>query len=173
MRSPATFYSGGMDAAAGYVAHVDRVLAAAEALLTPGPGDGDGLAQVGVPRPVDVPGGASGLSAGAAAAAQRYAAAVGAANTAAAGSGSAVASAVEAAREAARAAELLRAVTQARAAALLPGADTPAGLRLLVETMAVALMGMQEQIGASRVQLSATAAQVRSTGAGWRAVLEP
>jgi len=162
-----------MDAAAGYVAHVDRVLAAAAALLTPAPGGGDGLAQIGVSRPVDVPGGSSGLSAGAAAAAERYTAAVGAADTAASGSGGAVAAAAEAAQESARAAESLRAVTQARAQALLPGADTPAGLRLLVDSMAAALAGMQEQIGASRAQLSATAAEVRRTGDGWRAVLEP
>jgi hypothetical protein len=146
-----------MDAAAGYVAHVDRVLAAA----------------VGVSRPVDTPSGASGLSTGAAAAAERYTAAVEAADTAAAGSGGAVVAAVEATREAARAAESLRAVTQARAAALLPGADTPAGLRLLVDSMAAALTGMQEQIGARRAQLSATAAEVRRTDGGWRAVLEP
>jgi hypothetical protein len=161
-----------MDAAAGYVAHVDRVLAAAEALLTPTPG-GAGFTEAGAPRTVDAPGGTSGLSSGAAAAGERYTAAVGAADSAAAGSAAAVAAAAEAARESAHAAELLRAVTQARAAALLPGADTPAGLRVLVDTMAAALTGMQDQIGASRAQLSATAAEVRRTGTEWRAVLEP
>jgi hypothetical protein len=36
--------------------------------------------------------------------------------------------------------------------------------------MAAALAGMQDQIGASRAQLSATAPEVRRTGAEWRAV---
>jgi hypothetical protein len=98
---------------------------------------------------------------------------VGAADSAASDSTAAVAAAADAARESAHAAEALRAVTQARAAALLPGADTPAGLRVLVDTMAAALAGMQDQIGASRAQLSATAAEVRRTGTEWRAVLEP
>jgi len=172
MRTPATFYCGGMDAAAGYVAHVDRVLAAAAALLTPAP-DGGGFAPVGLSRPVDAPGGTSGLSSGAAAAGERYAAAVGAADSATSGSAAAIAAAVEAARESSHAAESLRAVAQTRAAALLPGADTPAGLRLLVDSMAAALTGMQEQIGASRAHLSATAAEVRRSGGDWRAVLQP
>lgn len=172
MRSSATFYCGVMDAAAGYVAHVDRVLAAAAALLAPAPG-GAGTAEAGVSRPIDAPGGTSGLSSGAVAAGERYTAAVGAADSAASGSAAAVAGAVEAAREAAHAAESLRAVTRARAAALLPGADTPAGLRVLVDTMAAALAGMQDQIGVSRAQLSATAAEVRRTAAEWQDVLEP
>ena len=161
-----------MDAAAGYIAHVDRVLAAAAALLTPAP-DGGGLAPAGLSRPVDAPGGSSGLSSGAAAAGERYAAAAAAADSAAAGSAAAVAAAAAAARESSHPAESMRAVTQARAQALLPGADTPAGLRLLVDAMAAALTGMQEQIGANRAQLSATAAQMRGTAAEWQAVLEP
>ncbi len=71
-----------MEAAAGYVAHVDRVLAAAAELLTPAPG-GAGIAEAAVSRPVDAPGGTSGLSSGAVAAGERYTAAVGAATAAA------------------------------------------------------------------------------------------
>ena len=159
-----------MDAATRYVEHVDRVLAAACALLPSEDSEDHDLQ--GPPRPAQAPGGRSSLSSSAAGAAERYQTAGQAVDSTHTGAARAAREALEAAREAGRTAEGLRNAAKAQAAALLPAANTPAGLRTLVDTMGSALTAMQSHLSTTRAQMSAAAEELRRHRDDWRGVLE-
>jgi hypothetical protein len=156
--------------AARYVDQVDRVLAAACDLLPPPDGTPAELDHP--PAPVDIPEGRSGLAAAAAANARRYQSAVQRVRATHEGASGAVEGALEAAREAARTAEGIRGTAQLRAAALLPAANTPAGLQTLVDAMASSLASMQNLLSSTRAQMSTSAGEIRRHSEDWRGILD-
>jgi len=156
--------------AARYVDQIDRVLAAACDLLPPPDGTPAELDHP--PGPVDIPEGRSGLAAAAAANARRYQSAGQRVRATQEGASGAVEGALEAAREAARTAEGIRSTAQVRAAALLPVANTPAGLQTLVDAMASALASMQNLLSSTRAQMSTSAGEIRRHSEDWRGILD-
>lgn len=156
--------------AARYVERIDTILAAARDLL---PAPDWQPADLDQPSPpIGIPEGRSGLANSATVAAQRYQAAgewVRATHDEASG---AVEGALEAAREAARTAEGIRSTAQVRAAALLPVANTPAGLRTLVDTMTSSLASMQNLLSSTRAQMSTSAGEIRRHSENWRGILD-
>lgn len=156
--------------AARYVDQIDRVLAAACDLLPPPDGTPAELDHP--PAPADIPEGRSGLAATAAADARRYQSAGQRVRATQEGASGAVEGALEAAREAARTAEGIRSTAQVRAAALLPVANTPAGLQTLVDAMASALASMQNLLSSTRAQMSTSAGEIRRHSEDWRGILD-
>ncbi|MDQ1249434.1 MAG: hypothetical protein QG597_3809 [Actinomycetota bacterium] len=163
-----------MDPASRYVEQVDRVLGALCALLPAPTGDGGVLRAIGdSPAVPEVPGGTAGLAAVAGEAADRYRAAGVRASAMDDSAGSAVRDALAAVEEGARAVEGIRRVAHVRAEALLPAANTPAGLRTLVDTMGAALTSAQNVISGTRAQISGAAEDLRRHRDDWQAVLGP
>jgi hypothetical protein len=159
-----------MDAVARYVQQVDRVLAAACALLPPP----EATLPAGEPvsKPAEVPGGLSSLGAGVGSAAEQYRLAGAGVEQGGDAALAAARQALEVAREAARTAEGLRRSTQTQAAALLPAANTPAGLRSLVAAMGSAVTAMNDLLSRTLGQMSGSAEELRRQRAQWQAVLE-
>lgn len=151
-----------------YVAQIDRVLAAGEALFPmsrPDPGAVDGQ----VPT-VPTPPAGSGLARGAGTDQQGYrqrlntVSALDDQTNSASGQGSAQA---QNGRSAATAVRRDAAVT---AAAIAPATGSPAGLRQLVSSMDERLAAMQRHITSSESQNRALATQLNDTAAGYRSI---
>jgi hypothetical protein len=150
-----------MDEVGGYLAHIDRVLAAALALF---PDDGEPVRSSGLggqwPQ-LSPPEGASALAGateGAAAGYQKAGARI-AALTAAIDESAATA--VEDGRQARTAAAGIRETARTRAAGITPETDTPEGMVLLVSSMDERVSAMQQHIAAVREQMRAHAERIR------------
>ena len=149
-----------MDEVGGYLAHTDRVLAAALAVFP----DGEPVPAAGLagewPQPAP-PEGASGL----AGATERAAAGYQKAGARIAALTSAVDVAANAAAEdgqRARAAAVgIRETARTRAAGITPETDTLEGVTLLVTSMDERLAAMQQHIAAVREQMRANAERIR------------
>ena len=149
-----------MDEVGGYLAHTDRVLAAALALFPDGervPGTGLGGQW---PQPL-APEGASGLAGATERAAAGYRQAGARIAELTAAIDAAATAAVEDGQRARAVAAGIRETARTRAAGITPETDTPEGLVLLVQSMDERLASMQQHIAAVREQMRANAERIR------------
>ena len=157
-------YPGGMEFAHGYVAAVDRILAAAVSIF---PADPQSAEVKGDPAALgaDVPEGRSGLAAAAEEAASRYRhddARAAALNDAL---HSEVIDAVSHAHQAIDAARTIRKTATTSARAVIAEGGEPHNMVLLVSQMDDRLAAMQDQIGQTRERLQAAAQRIETHGA--------
>ena len=153
-----------MDFAHGYVAQVDRILAAAASLF-PAEGRTADLQRDSAPAVGDLPEGVSGLTAAAEEAADRYRSDDARASALSDALHSAVKEAAAHARQANESARTISQSAATGARAVLAEGTEPHNLVLLVSQMDDRLAAMQEHIDQTRQRLLAAAQKIQSHGA--------